>query len=63
MTDTSINNFKKLYEQAKDKHVLSFVYNGEEFSLGYASYLLNFIFPQQQLKDEKINSQRQESTC
>jgi len=58
----SISNFRELYEKTMEKHMLSFVYNGEEFSVGYASYLLNVIFPQQQ-KNEEINSQGQESTC
>ena len=59
---TSIDEFTELYEKAKTDHVLSFMYKGEEFSMGYASYLINVEFPKQQ-KHEEINSKRQESTC
>lgn len=51
-------NFKKAYEEAKAGHLMSFKFNGEEFSLGYASYLLTYQYP----REEALKKQQNETS-
>lgn len=41
----TVAEFKAAYEQAKEKHLMSFTFNNEEYSLGYANYLLEYELP------------------
>lgn len=61
MDGITIDNFAKLYNDAKENHLMSFVFNEIEFSLGYASYLLNFVFPKKY--NYENDTKRQENTC
>lgn len=47
-------NFKRTYEDAKSKNLMSFMFNGEEYSLGYASYLLNYELPKKRKENEEL---------
>lgn len=55
-------NFKKTYEEAKANNLMSFMFNGEEYSLGYANYLLTYELPKKRKENEENKlAQGQES--
>lgn len=42
MDATKKVEFKEIYEKAKSDNLMSFMFEGEEYSMGYANYILKF---------------------
>lgn len=55
MTKERIAEFREEYNKAKESHLMSFTFHGEEYSLGYASFLLNYELPKK-YGDELVNT-------
>lgn len=48
--------FEEAYKNAKAGNLMSFIFNGEEYSLGYASYLLNYEFPKKKQENATVKN-------